>query len=310
MEALNLLTGATGFVGGHVVEYLFQQSEISKATFRSGAHLKILDLNGVQVIEADLLDHHSLHEAAEGTDTIYNMASPMPGSDTGFGSVNAEGPRSLIEVAQEMGVKTIVHLSTLDVHGFGRSSVDERSPLKPGDEYQASKASAEGVFLEFAKRNPLPRVIVVRAARAVGSRDESLVVPLLRMVKRGKVVVPKGGEMSFSHPKDIAQAMYKAATNTAVPSGVYLVKSFDATAESLARQLATAVGAPAEVRTSGMFSKADLPRYTEQQLAASLKLSPQASWSQMGFAPEYDLRKTCEEVALWYAKEPWVTEPS
>ena len=58
---MNLLVGATGFIGGHLVEHLFQQGELSKATFRKGSHLKILDTNGVQGVEADLLDHQSLH---------------------------------------------------------------------------------------------------------------------------------------------------------------------------------------------------------------------------------------------------------
>jgi uncharacterized protein YbjT (DUF2867 family) len=67
---LNLLTGATGFVGVHVVEYLSQQNEISRAVFRKGSHLKILDVSGVQGIEADLLDHCSLHEVVEGSETV------------------------------------------------------------------------------------------------------------------------------------------------------------------------------------------------------------------------------------------------
>ena len=64
----NLLLGATGFMGGHLVEYLFKQGEISRGTFRAGSHLKILDSSGVQGVEADLLDHHSLHEALEGVE--------------------------------------------------------------------------------------------------------------------------------------------------------------------------------------------------------------------------------------------------
>ena len=58
---MNLLVGGTGFVGGHVVEYLFQQGEISRGIFRKGSHLKIMDTNGFLGLVADLLDHHSLH---------------------------------------------------------------------------------------------------------------------------------------------------------------------------------------------------------------------------------------------------------
>lgn len=307
---MNLLTGATGFVGGHVVEYLFQQNEISKGAFRKGSHLKILDLNGVQGIEVDLLDRHSLHEAVEGTDTIYSMASPMPGADVDFERINTQGISNLLEVAQEMGVRTVVHLSTLDVHGFGAGKIDAETPFRPTGPYQTSKADAERMLVEFSKRNPLPRIAIVRAARAVGSRDDTLIVPLLKMIESKKVVVPGTGEMSFTHPKDVAQAMYKAATSPSATGSVYPVKSFDCTAGSFAARLAKAVGASVEVRRPGFRSKGAFPSYTSDQLNASLRIDAQPSWKELGYSPEFDLTKTCEEVAAWYKKEPWVTEPA
>ncbi|MDA4124540.1 MAG: NAD-dependent epimerase/dehydratase family protein [Thaumarchaeota archaeon] len=305
---MNLLVGATGFVGGHIVEYLFQQGEISKGTFRKGSHLKIMDASGVQGMEADLLDHHSLHEAMEGADTIYNIASPMPDSDTDFVEVNTEGLLNLLEVATELGVKTLIHLSTLDVCGFGTRELSESSPVKPVTEYQKGKAEAERILGESAKRTPSLRVVIIRAARAVGSRDESLTIPLLRMIESGKVVLPGSSSMSFSHPQDIAQAMYKAATGQ-VPSGsLYLVKSFDATPEALSRELVTAVGAEAEVRKEGLFSKSLLGSYASEQLKASLAIEAQSGWKQLGYSPVFNSRTTCEEIARWYKKEPWATD--
>jgi dihydroflavonol-4-reductase len=305
---LNLLVGATGFVGGHVVEYMFQQGEISKGIFRKGSHLKILDTSGVQGIEADLLDHHSLHEAMEGVDVVYNMASPMPGEDEDFLKVNTDGLLNLLEVAKESKAKTFVHLSTLDVFGFQAGSVGPSTPLNPSNEYQRAKAEAERLLGEFSKRNAEPRVAVVRAARAIGSRDESFVVPVLMMAEKGKVTVPGSGEMSFTHPKDIAQAMYKAALAKAPSGSEYNVKSFDATAEELARGVIEALGARVEVRRQGFLSASSLPRYTAEQLKASLRLEEQGSWKDLGYVPAYDLRNTCEEIATWYKKSPWVTE--
>ena len=269
-----------------------------------------MDLNGVQGIEANLLDHHSLHEAAEGTDTIYSMASPMPGADLDFERVNSEGIANLLEVAQEMGVKSLVHLSTLEVHGFGAGTVSLQSPINPAGPYQSSKASAESTLMQFARSNALPRVVIVRAARAVGPRDWTLAVPLLRMLASGKAVVPRGGAMSFSHPKDIAQVMYRAASNPAVAGGAYLVKSFDATPSDLVAGLASATGAHAEVRASGRFSKPDLPEYTRQELEAGLSIGTQENWRDLSYAPAYDLGRTCQEIAAWYRKEPWVVDPA
>jgi len=305
---VNLLVGATGFVGGHLVEYLFQQGEISKGVFRRGSHLKIMDASGVQGVEADLSNHHGLHEAMEGVDVVYNLASPMPDSDSGFLSVNTEGLLNLLEVAAEEKAKTFVHLSTLDVYGFEAKHVSPGVPFRPVNEYQRSKAEAERLLQEFAKRSSQPRVTVIRAAKAVGSRDESLVVPLLRMIEAGKVMVPEGGLMSYSHPRDIAQAMYKSALGGSASGSAYLVKSFDAAPEEIGRGIASAVGRTVEFKRRGVFSGSSFPKYACEQLKASTQMDPQSSWKELGYAPQYDLPKTCEEIASWYRREPWVAE--
>jgi nucleoside-diphosphate-sugar epimerase len=305
---LNLLIGGTGFVGGHVVEYLFQQGEISKGTFRKGSYLKIMDSNGVQGIEADLLDHHSLHEAMEGVDVVYNMASPMPDTDTGFHRTNTEGILNLLEVATEAKVKALVHLSTLDIHGFGAKSIDPFTAINPSDEYQKSKAEGERLLVEFSKRSSSPRIAVIRSAKAIGSRDESLVVPILRMIQRNRVILPTGGKMSFTHPRDIAQAMFKAGTGQVSSGSVYLIKSFDATPAELVAAIMTSLGKDVKVRKQGFLSGSNFSRYTSEQLRASARIDFQQSWAELDYAPSYDLKKTSEELATWYRKEPWVTE--
>jgi dihydroflavonol-4-reductase len=305
---MNLLVGGTGFVGGHVVEYLFQQGEISKGIFRKGSHLKIMDSSGVQGLEADLLDHHSLHEAMEGVDVVYSMASPMPGSDSDFMKANTEGLLNLLEAAKESKAKAFVHLSTLDVYGFRQKVIDRSSPFAPADEYQRSKAEAERLLQEFSKRNQEPRVVVIRAARAVGSRDRALTIPLLRMLASGRVVVPSRGTMSFSHPRDIAQAMLLAATNSLHSGAAVLLKSFDSTPEELAGGLAEAVGKSAEVKKQGLFSSSGLPKYTAEQLKGGARIDDQPQWKELGYAPKYDLKDTCEEIAVWSKKEPWAIE--
>jgi nucleoside-diphosphate-sugar epimerase len=305
---LNLLVGATGFVGGHLVDYLFQQGEISKGVFRMGSHLKAMDTAGVQGIEADLLDHHSLHEAVEGVDTIYSLASPNPYSDADFLRVNTEGLLNLLEVAKESGVRTFVHLSTVDVYGFAAGTVDTSTPLRPSTGYQQAKAKADGILQGFSDHEVAPRIIIIRAAKAVGSRDESIVTPILRMSQAKKVSLPPGGTMSFVHPKDIAQAMLKAATGTSKSGTLFLVKSFDSTPKNLASLLLAELGSEAEVKTQGLFGGSALTKYAAEQLRASLRFDAQPNWQELGYSPEYSLKSTCEEIVKWYRREPWVTD--
>ncbi|MDG6955659.1 MAG: NAD-dependent epimerase/dehydratase family protein [Nitrososphaerota archaeon] len=305
---MNLLVGGTGFIGGHLVEYLFQEGEISKGVFRKGAHLKTMDTNGVQGVEVDLSDRHSLHEAMEGVDTVYNLASPMPYSGDGFIQVNTEGIINLLEAASEAKAKCFVHLSTLDVYGFSAGKIGRSKQISPAGEYQKAKAEAERLLLEFNKRAASPRVTIIRAAKAFGSRDQSIAVPLLRMIEQGKVVVPRGGSMSYSHPRDIAQAMYRAATRNLTTGSSYLVKSFDATPESLARAVSSAVGKAPEFKKQGLFSGPAISKYASDQLGASLAIDDQPDWAELGYVPQFGLKEACDDIAAWYRKEPWVTE--
>jgi len=244
----------------------------------------------------------------EGVDVVYNLASPMPDSDDDFMSANTEGLLNLLEVAGEVKAKAFVHLSTLDVYGLRAKNISPDDPFRPTNEYQRSKAEAERLLQEFSKRSPQPKVIVIRAAKAIGARDESLVVPLLRMTESGTVVLPPGGVMSFSHPRDIAQAMYKAAMGQSASGSAFLVKSFDSAPEGVAQGVASALGRSVSVKRQGLFSSSAFPKYATEQLRASVRIEAQPGWQELGYVPEYDLPRTCEEIANWYRKEPWVVE--
>ena len=306
----NLIVGGTGFIGGHLVEYLFQQGEISKGIFRPGSHLKIMDGSGVQGIEADLLDHHSLHDALEGVDTIYSLASPMPDSGTSeYSTLNTRGVRNLLEAAQEAGVATIVHLSTLDVYGFKNQTITESSKAEPVHPYQKAKLEAERLLVEFAESNPETRVVIIRSSRAIGSRDRTITLPILKMALRGVVVLPPGSMMSFTHPKDLAQAMHKTAVANSAAKRLYMVKSFDSTIDDVARVVIRASRVEAAIKKQGFRTgRTLLPDYAVEQVKASLTFDGDGHIADIGYSPSYDLRMLGEDVEEWYKREPWIAE--
>ena len=311
---MNLIVGGTGFIGGHLAEYFFQEGEISKGAFRKASHLKIMDQCGIQLLEADILDKHSLHEALDGVTVVYNLASPTPDHE-GQGDyleVNTKGLRNLLEEAEEHGVQDFVHLSCLDVYGpkkrrVGPTEVAVTTP--PSHPYQRAKLEAEMVLQDVAKKGGEMRIKVVRAARTTGPRDPMLALPILRMIEAGAVVLPSGSDstMSFTHPRDVAKGLFRAATSGEAGK-VYQVKSFDATLEQLARGVIEATGKKAEVKREGFRSKTGVAPYASSQVGAGLLLEDQDSWKTISYAPEFDLKKTAAGVAEWLVKEPWLTE--
>jgi dihydroflavonol-4-reductase len=308
---VNLIVGGTGFIGGHLCEYFFAEGEISKGIFRKGSHLRIMDHCGVQCLEADLMDRHTLHEPLDMVDVVYNLASPPPGSPhEEFVKFNNVALRNLLEEANEHGAKVFVHLSPLDVYGFGQKTITETSEVAPATQYQQAKLESEKIVREFAQKNPEMRVGIVRAARGVGSRDTTIVLPILKMMQEGKATLPSGSssKMSFTHPKDIAQALFRAASSNEKDK-TYLVRSFDASLEEVARALIGACGKEAVVKQQGLFSgKTVFSHYAVELLKAAPVLAEQKSWKGFGYVPAYDLGKAAAEIAAWSRKEPWLTE--
>jgi len=268
-----------------------------------------MDQCGIQCMEADVMDRHTLHEPLDMVDVVYNLASPPPGGKAAdYASYNGVALNNLLEEANEHGAKVFVHLSCLDVYGIV-GPIDGSLVPRPKDEYQKAKLEGEMIVSEFGRGHPDMKVRVVRAARGLGPRDTTLTVPILKMIERGRVVLPVGGSVaiSFSNPKDIAQSLLRAATYTG-DWETCLVKSFDATVEDFAKALSSATGKKAEVKSAGLFSgKTAVPQYTADQIKAGLTLKEQDSWKKISYAPAYTMEKTVEEVSEWYRKEPWAT---
>lgn len=269
-----------------------------------------MDQCGVQCMEADLMDRHSLHEPLDMVDVVYNLASPTPSQDADeYAKFNSVALSNLLEEANEHGAKVFVHLSCLDVYGTG-GVIESTSVPKPVDEYQKSKLASESLVADFGRNHPDMKVRVVRAALAVGPRDKRLTSSLLRMIETGKVVLPPGSSsvISLSHPKDVAQALLKAATY----GGEWdqcLVKSFDSSVEDFLRRTSTATGRKVDVKSGGLLSgKTLIPQYSAGQIRAGRTIKEQEFWKKISYAPGYTIEKTIEEVSEWYRREPWLTK--
>ena len=305
----NLIVGGTGFIGGHLAEYFFSEGEISKGIFRKGSHLRILDQCGIQCLEADLMDRNSLHEPLDAVDVVYFLASPPSGREVDYAGFSRNALANLLGECLDHGVKTFVYLSCLDVYGFGSGrTIGRDRAVGPTDEYQKSKLDGERIVSEFSRTHPEVQVRIVRAAKAVGSREASVVIPILKMMEGGKVILPGGGRnrLSLAHPKDVAKALLMAA-NYGGGSGPFQVKSFDASADELSRALASACGKVVEVKQQGMFNKGLIGKYAADEMAAGLVLEEDESAKKIGYIPVFDLMKVVEEVSAWYRKEPWAT---
>jgi NADH dehydrogenase len=107
-----LLTGATGYVGGTIVERLVTEGRPVRALVRR----RPAPLPGtVDPVVGDVTDPESLRRAVDGVDTVINLVAVLDGPDERFEAVNARGPANLVAAARAAGVRRFVHMSALGV---------------------------------------------------------------------------------------------------------------------------------------------------------------------------------------------------
>ena len=141
-----LVTGATGFVGSHLVEALRRRGDEVTALARSAAKAAALAPLGVRVVPGDLHDRAALQRAVEGQDVIYHVAGVVAArSEAEFMAANRDGTRNVIEAAERAGIARLVLVSSMAAAGptiKGRPLRGDERP-RPVTAYGRSKLAAE-----------------------------------------------------------------------------------------------------------------------------------------------------------------------
>ena len=115
-----LVTGATGFTGGHLCERLVAEGYSVRALVRDPRRCTRLENAGVELAFGDLRDRESLQRAVEGVNVVYHIAGLFRAENVSrrdMWNINVEGTRALLDAAVTAGVQRFVHCSTAGVHG-------------------------------------------------------------------------------------------------------------------------------------------------------------------------------------------------
>jgi dihydroflavonol-4-reductase len=171
-----LVTGATGFIGSHVVRALLARGDDVRVTVRTSSPLDALDGLDVERVTADITDRAAMKRAARGVERAFHVAgttnlrmAPEP-----LLRVNAEGTRVVLEACLAAGVERVVHTSSVAAIGPARrgGALDERhvrtGPL--GIPYADAKHAAEVEALRVAARGL--DVVLACPAHVLGAGDD------------------------------------------------------------------------------------------------------------------------------------------
>ncbi|HYF49012.1 MAG TPA: hopanoid-associated sugar epimerase [Planctomycetota bacterium] len=170
-----LVTGASGFVGNHVVRALINRGESVRVLVRPSSNLKWLSDLKLDKAVGDLRDRASLDAAVKGCSMLFHVAADyrfdVSNPDDVYKS-NVEGTRNLLEAAGSAGVRKIVYTSTVGCIGFTPDgNANEDSPVSIDmmvGTYKRTKFQAEQVALELSKKLP---IVIVNPTAPVGELD-------------------------------------------------------------------------------------------------------------------------------------------
>ncbi len=218
-----LVTGATGFIGGRLVERLILQHGVKvRALVRNLAGAGRLARFPLTVLRGDVTSQADLEAAIQGCDLVFHCAYGTSGSQKHRAWVNTEGTRRLLAAARQARVRRIVYLSTLMVYGrTADGDLDETAPRRRfGNPYSDSKLAAERIALSSG----LP-VAVLQPTAVYGPYGGVWTENVLRSLKTGRQILVDGGEGlgNAVYVDDLVSAMLLAAVEERATGEAFLI---------------------------------------------------------------------------------------
>jgi len=202
-----LVTGATGFVGRHLLASLADASVEIRAMTRQTTP----DFGGLaptlEIIHADLTDPASLEHAFHGVDVVINLAAELRDKSK-LEATNVQGVRNLVSFSLNAEVRKIIHVSSVAVAGvpysFEPLSIDEGIHCRPVGGYERTKLESERLLMETFGRDP-GRLIILRPTQLFGDlHPRGQLLDFLAAVKRRtRFVGTDGAVVNYLYVKDL-----------------------------------------------------------------------------------------------------------
>lgn len=187
-----LITGITGFIGGHLAERLLGEGLAVRGLARQPEAAGWLVKLGAEVVPGDLLEPASLARAVAGCDIVLHAAAWTGGAGLNSAqawATNVTATGDLLQAAKAAGVQRFVYFSSVAVYGVNRSPlINEIAPTLPvGELYPDSKIAAEKLVRE-AQATGLATT-VIRLASTYGPRSTAWTVGPIQQIKAGRLVL-------------------------------------------------------------------------------------------------------------------------
>jgi nucleoside-diphosphate-sugar epimerase len=319
-----LVTGATGLLGSHLVDLLLER-ERPRVLVRPGDSSNGLAEAGADVRWADVRDRDALESAVKGVERVLHCAARTGpwGPEAEYEDVNVRGLETLAEVVLAAGVRRLVHVSSIVVHGNDvGGEADETVPLRvEPNPYSRSKVAGERMLSRMIEHRGAP-VTIVRPGWIYGPRDRASFGRFATMIRSGRMVMIGSGRnhVPLIYVRDAAEGVLLASeVHGAAGRSYLLVNDEPVTQRDYLSAIADELGVPPPnrrvpyrlglmvgtiVETSARLGRRQeappLTRYGIQLLGGENRFVIRRARQELGFSPRVSLAEGVKQSVEWY----------
>ncbi len=317
-----LVTGATGFVGSHLVEKLRTRGEAIRCLVRPSTNTRRLPAQ-VETAAADLITGKGLDRALEGVDTVIHVAGVTASLDAaGYYAGNTEPTEILARALRGCSIR-FVYVSSIAAIGPSLDGfpVAEDANPHPMSTYGKSKLEAERIV-----RSLVANAVIVRPPVVYGPRDTA-VFQILKAVAKGLVLEIAGGERWFSsiYVEDLADGLCEAASAPQTAGRTYFLthrdsvtwREFGATAAQFMGRRVRTLRVPIYAADSVAIFSELWSRITRNPAIISREkvaeaccrywtCDPERAAADFGFEAPTPLAAGLAKTLVWYKEAGWL----
>lgn len=329
-HVLNLVTGATGLLGGHIAEKLVERGERVRVLVRPESDTSFLDTLGCEKVVGDLTDRDACLRATEGVGIVYHCAAKVGdwGTWSEFQAGCVDATRNIAAASARSSVERFVHISSTSAYGHPADrggAIEETEPLGQNlwfwDPYTRSKVESERVVWGLEREAGL-RLTVIRPSWLYGERDRTTLARLVERLEKG--IVPLFGKgdnpISAVYAGNVADAAILAACHpSAIGEAFNITDQGPITQREFINLFARAANAPSVskirpyaaifagatvLETIARLTKSTRPplvtRYAAWLMGRSISYSTAKARNTLGWFPALGYQESIERSVRWY----------
>ena len=311
-----LITGADGFIGSHLTEYLANNTEdkirafVYYNSFNSWGWLDSIPKetrDRIEIFAGDIRDPNGFREAMKGVDTVYHLAALIAipfsyHSPDSYVDTNIKGTLNVLQAARDLETSRVLVTSTSEVYGTAQYvPIDEKHPYQGQSPYSATKIGADRLAESFYRSFDLP-VSIVRPFNTFGPRQSArAVIPtIITQLLSGYEEIKLGSltpTRDYTFVKDTVRGFESIANcDKAIGEEINIASQFEVSIGDLANELINQINPDARIVCDDQRIRPEKSE-VNRLFGCNEKIQRLTGWK-----PQYTLAEGLAETIEWMKK--------